>query len=1046
MTKPLISVIIRSVDRPELRDALSSIAEQTYPNAEVVLINALGSEHSAQNPRCGNYPLNIYSRNRALPRPEAANFGLECAKGDLLIFLDDDDWFLPHHLEYLADALIQDKDVGAAYAAVDCVKKDEQGEYKRVHLFSQPFDRFRLLVENYIPMHALMFRREFLDKGCRFDERLSVYEDWDFWIQLSRLTRFINIDQIGAYYRITQESGFGMVGDEKRVRQGLKAFFNKWRDLWTEQELLGVVEYAKHHSMYQDLKAMFFELDKEKNALLEDKDALIREKNGLILEKNDLVAEKTALHEKIDRISVIIDSQSRDVTRLISRLKDIEESTSWKITAPLRFLSARTRSAASTCRVLFFEAGRLSAQGFQTWKSDGTRVLISRAGSKLSRYRKSRGMRTQSGRAVSLDKELRPIDFPRVEQPLASIIIPVRNQHIYTFNCLKSVFEHTSGTTYQVILVDDASTDETSEMLGMISGIKVISNDVQKGFVHSCNFGAEKAEGEYLVFLNNDTLVTDNWLESLLSVFRRDEDVGLAGPKLLYPDGLLQEAGGIVWRDGSTWNLGRLDSPDQPEYNYFRRVDYCSGACLAIPRELFSRVGGFDPSFAPAYFEDVDLAFKVREAGKKVCYQPKSVIYHFEGSSSGKTVTSGLKGFQSINRRKFHNKWKHILVSHRINGDAPHLEKDRFARSRMLVVDKIMLTPDKDSGSLRMFNLLEELVKLEIKVVFATMYLDDLEPYKSKLQDMGVEVIYRPHAASVEQYLQNHGRDFDMIMLSRMDTARFFMPMARRYAPKAKVIFDTVDLHFLREERMAELHNSKSLVKAAAQRKDGELELVMNADITLVVSPFEADLLAKECPGKKIEILSNIHEIYGSRTDFRERKDILFIGGFDHPPNTDAALYLVNEILPLVIKDLGEIKTYIIGSNPTPQVQDLASEHVTVTGFVQDISGYFDKVRLSVAPLRYGAGVKGKVNMSMSFGVPVVATSIAVEGMHLTHEHDVIIGDSSEKLAEGIVELYRNRDVWEKISSNGLINVEKHFSRRVARQTLDRILKQNASI
>ncbi len=1046
MSKPMVSVIVRSVDRPELQDALSSIAKQTYPNAEVVLINALGSEHSAQTSTCGAYPLHIYSRGRALPRSEAANFGLKCAKGDFLIFLDDDDWFLPHHLEYLADALISDKDVGAAYAAVDCVKEDEQGGYKRVHLFNQPFDRIRLLVENYIPMHALMFRREFLDKGCRFDESLSVYEDWDFWIQLSRMTRFRHIDQIGAVYRITQESGFGMVGDETRVRQGLKAFFNKWRSLWTEQELLGILEYAKHHSMYQDLKVMLFDLDKEQNALLEHKDALIREKNGLILEKNDLIADKTALHEKIDRLSVIIDSQSRDVTRLIARLKDIEESTSWKVTAPLRFLSARARSATYNCRVMFFEARRLGAQGFQTWKSSGTRVLFSKAGSKLSRYRKSCRMRAQGGGAVSLENGFHSIDFPRVDHPLISIIIPARNQHVFTFNCLKSISGHTSGTAYQIILVNDASTDETSEMLGMMSGIMVINNDVQKGFIHSCNLGAEKAEGEYLVFLNNDTLVTDNWLESLLSVFKRDKNAGLAGPKLLYPDGCLQEAGGIVWRDGSTWNFGRLDSADKPEYNYFRRVDYCSGACLAIPRELFSRVGGFDPSFAPAYFEDVDLAFKVREAGKKVCYQPKSIVYHFEGASSGKTVTSGLKGFQSINRRKFYDKWKHVLADHRINGDAPHLEKDRFVRGRILVVDKIMLTPDRDSGSLRMFNILKELVNLEIKVVFATMYLDDLEPYKSMLQDMGVEVIYRPHAASVEQYLQSHGPDFDVVMLSRMDTARFFMPMAKRYAPEAKVIFDTVDLHFLREERMAKLHNSKSMSKSAAQRKEGELELVMNADITLVVSSFEAELLARECPGKRIEILSNIHEVYGSRTDFQQRKDILFIGGFDHPPNTDAALYLVNEILPLVKKDLGEIKTYIIGSNPTAQVLGLASDSVIVTGFVQDISGYFDKVRLSVAPLRYGAGVKGKVNMSMSFGVPVVATPIAVEGMHLTRGHDVIIGDSAEKLSEGIVELYRNRDVWEKISSNGLINVEKHFSRRVARQSLDRIIKQTASI
>jgi GT2 family glycosyltransferase len=730
--------------------------------------------------------------------------------------------------------------------------------------------------------------------------------------------------------------------------------------------------------------------------------------------------------------AISLDEELRD---LRPRHEQMLASTSWRMTAPLRTTNARVQALRAR---LAFRSLHLRSTLARVRGSLAQRGL---AGTLARIVRELRGKGPARARITYAPprEDFAAFAVPTSANPRISIVIPVYNKIAYTSACLRSLAEHAGAIPFEVILVDDGSTDATQKRLADVAGIRVIRNAENLGFVGSCNVGATAANGELLLFLNNDTRVTAGWLEALVRCLDEAPDAGLVGAKLIYPDGRLQEAGGIIFDDGSGWNYGRFEDPDDPRYAFRREADYCSGAAILLPRELFRRVGGFDTRYAPAYYEDTDLAFSVRAAGLKVYYEPAATVVHFEGITSGTDTTTGIKRFQPINREKFLDKWKLALARQPAPGTPITRVASHRAVKRVLIVDATTPTPDQDSGSLRMVNLMRVLGDLGCRTTFLPDNRVWEERYTPALQALGVEALYAPWNADPVAFFRERGSEFDTIILSRHYVAASYVGLVRLYAPRAKLVFDTVDLHYLREQRAAELEGRADLARHAAATRAQELKLIRECDITLVVSPAERELLARDAPGARVEVLSNVHEVYGSRAEFGARKDLVFVGGFQHPPNTDAVTWFVHDVFPRVRAVLPDCKFHVIGSKVPPSILALADDRVIVHGYVEDIAPYMDGCRVSVAPLRYGAGVKGKVNMAMSYGLPVVATPVAVEGMHVAAGADVLVAEDAEAFADEVIRLYGDEELWNRLSANGLANVALHFSFGAARSAIARI-------
>lgn len=647
-----------------------------------------------------------------------------------------------------------------------------------------------------------------------------------------------------------------------------------------------------------------------------------------------------------------------------------------------------------------------------------------------------------------------------IKLPSVSLIIAVYNHLDYTEQCLEQILATIPSTIdAEIIVVDDCS-PEAGIYEGLKaweqrdSRIKVIRNEQNMSYLMTCNLGASEAKNDIIVMLNNDILPQPGWLKSLVQTFVDYPDAGAVGGKLVYPNGRLQEAGCIIYANGSAWNVGRLGDPDDPYYNFVRKVHYCSAATMATWRWLWDEIGGYDERYRPLYYEDSDYCMEVRNRGYSVYFQPACKIIHFEGVTSGTdpSKADAPKQYQTVNHAKFVEKWHETLKSHPLPMPDASLESmhrvvlSSQTSKRVLFCIPVMPEFDKESGSRRIYHFVKMFQQLGWSVTLLVQNAHTGERYVHLMRQEGVAVFAGMHYFDNPEEVLQAGQ-FDLVIAVFWHFASHFIDKVRTTLPNARFVVDTIDLHFLRSVRDKFVKGrGASLDMVQGDDFFRELNTYRAANAVFTVSQKEADLIN--------DFMVNQHPAYcipdsedlsPSLIPFENRRGILFIGNFRHPPNVQALRYLLDEIVPqLDAKVLEEHPLYIVGNDIQrflkPEELQQANPNIHIVGWVPSVFPYLELCRISIVPLLVGAGTKRKLLQSLLLQTPAVSTTIGIEGLGVVDGEQVLVADEPHSFAKAITRLLHDEKLWHKLAQNGREHIIKIHSYEATYNRLEQII------
>ncbi len=1078
-----VSLLVRSMDRPTLAATLDSIARQRCDDLEVIVVAACGPGHRPLPERCGRFPLRLVTTGTALSRPAAANTALAHAAGQWLMFLDDDDTIDEDHVGRLLAALRADASHGVAYAGVRMV--DGQGQPRGV--LDEAFDPERLWLANYLPIHAVLFSRRFVDAGLRFDEALAVYEDWDFWQQLAQQGPFLHVPGVSATYRLIGDSGLTAGADPGQVRHWREAVYRKWLPNLSAGQLERLAASAEHlrgdaHAAQAGMLAAQAEFDAKcaETLQLHDRldgaqraradadrrhaEAAAAARSKLEAVRAELAASRSEMEAKLhDALSCLAAERAeagalrRHAEALQAQLqaalaayahleqgyRAITASLSWRATAPLRWTRAWTdptqRNDAAR-RLLRGTARRLpvSPRARQQLK---VRLASSRWGAPLLGWlappaAEAAGPSSNAAPAASappaLDKEAvraeaeRSLDaflasgerlrFATPAQPTVSVVVVLYNQAGLSLLCLQALAA-LRDAGLELIIVDNASSDRMPQLLSRLDGAQVLLQRENLGFLRAVNLAAAQARGRYLLLLNNDAVVFPDTLARAVARLDAEPEAGAVGGPILLWDGRLQEAGSIVWRDGSCLGYGRGDSPDAGPYRYLRDVDYCSGAFLMVRRALFEQLGRFDDVFAPAYYEESDFCVRLWEAGHRIVYDPAVRVRHFEFASdagSGRALA-----LQVRNRERFVARHPDFLAA-RPTPDPAHLlqARERLAPGtrRVLFVDDRVPLPWLGQGYPRAASFVRALVDAGAAVTHYPLQFphEDWGDVYQALPER-CEVMLDHGLARIAAFLESRAGLYDTIVVSRPHNMEVIAAIRARqpaWFEGCRVIYDAEALFSLRDIEKARVLGTPPPAEEQQRMIAAEMKLAHGADGIVTVSEAEA-LHFRQAGHAHVHVLGHAIQPCPTVNDFGRRRGFLFVGaiGADDTPNTDSLLWFVRECWPGIARALGDqARLDIVGPCDSDSVRALASASIRVHGRVAELAPFFECARVFIVPTRFAAGIPHKAHEAAAHGLPMVVSPLIAN--QLGWADRVPAGTTPAQFSEACVQLHQDEAQW----------------------------------
>ena len=1070
----LVSIICRTIGREELSQALDSITIQSHSNIELVLVNSTTKkldqfDLSQLNAKVVNPP-------KKLSRAQAANAGLDAASGSYLMFLDDDDWIASNHVESLLDALGA---AGIAKVAYSSTIKTLANGSLTDEIFENDFDPHLLMHDNYIPIHAVLFSRELLEQGCRFDESFDIYEDWDFWLQLSQHTEFIHLTQVSAYYR--SGGGSDTATDDDKVRfqsdhligKARAALFSKWKDRWDGNEINQMLGSARQSDLSRELEAVADRLNEEfsKNGLLADelltvsnrlseeysKNALlegqVHKLNEKLIEADEVIREKSEknyqIKARITQIENKLDSTENKLSNTENKLSNKMEverhlqahisqleaafhqvlhSTTWRLLGPLRRIG----------RIIGISSGSVEHKAKAATQSMAEITQVDPVVAPKNEPPPPINESDKTSYDAKAEKDLTRflqsgdhLGFKKQDQPTISIILIFYNQAHLSLLCLQSLIKF-ADVPFELIIVDNGSSDSTTDLLAVLDNCVVISNVENLGFVKAVNQGAKHARGEYILLLNNDAVIHQQTLSSALSSIHERESVGAVGGKISLIDGSLQEAGSIIWSDGSCLGYGRGDDPMASDYMFERDVDYCSGAFLLFRRKHFEELDGFDLDYAPAYYEESDFCIRLHKKGLRVVYNPTIKITHYEFASSG--GMSSASKLQQEHQQILCEKHSDWLRSQSENNPALIIQA-RTANKfpNVLLIDDRVPHPSLGSGYPRSAHMLNSMDKLDLNVTFFPLQfpIDDWKTTYSTLSK-SIEVVLEKGRSGLYPFLNSRKGFFQYIVVSRIHNMKYFREIFETnpsLIEGSKIIYDAEALTASREI----LHRQLLCQPVTEIEKEDliteEMQQSKIAETVIAVSAREADVY-RQHGINNVCILGHTLSVMPGDKEFSSREGILFVGALrdEGSPNVDSLLWFVINVLPIIEVAIPEIKLYIVGDKAASSLASIEKENISFLGRLDCVAGVYNSSRIFVAPTRFAAGIPHKVHEAASMGIPCVTTPLLAMQLQWQHEKELLIGEDAKCFAEQCVRLYQDEALWQSVQEAGLTAVEKDCS------------------